>query len=161
MPRRVPSLGPRGEGWVVAQFALVAALVAAAVSRRTAWPSGLVLPARTLGALLAVVGALVVIASLRSLGRALTPFPRPRSHAQLVETGPYRHVRHPLYLGALLALLGLSLLATSWPSLVLTAALALLWEGKSRVEEAWLETEFPSYAEYRRRTPGRLVPWLH
>jgi protein-S-isoprenylcysteine O-methyltransferase Ste14 len=90
----------------------------------------------------------------------LTPFPRPLPGAQLVESGAYRLVRHPIYGGLILGALGWGL-ATASP-LALGGALVLLafFDLKSRREEIWLAEQFADYGSYRART-HRLLPWLY
>ena len=95
----------------------------------------------------------------RTLGSNLTPFPQPRAGGELVEHGPFRYARHPIYAGGILFFTGLAL-ATSFAALVPTAVLALLWLGKSRNEEHRLAERFPAYAEYRKRVRGRFLPRL-
>jgi protein-S-isoprenylcysteine O-methyltransferase Ste14 len=90
----------------------------------------------------------------------MTPFPRPLPDAMLVETGPYAHVRHPVYGGALVLLVGLSLV-TSVAVLVVTVALGLLWVGKARVEEEHLVELVPGYPAYCARVPRRILPGLY
>lgn len=99
-------------------------------------------------------------ASTRSLGTALTPLPRPLEEARLVEHGLYRSLRHPIYVGLLLAALGWSLLFESPISLAASGALAVVLDLKARREEAWLLERYPGYADYRRRT-RRFVPRLY
>jgi protein-S-isoprenylcysteine O-methyltransferase Ste14 len=151
---RLPKLGPRGEGWVVAQFVLMAATVVAGFAR-PGWPVAV----RALGIAVAIVGAAYFVASARALGRSLTPFPKPRGRAELVERGPYRLVRHPIYGAGMVTFLGYGL-ATSVPALALAALLAVFWLPKSAVEERWLQARFAAYEDYRRRTPRRFLPWL-
>jgi protein-S-isoprenylcysteine O-methyltransferase Ste14 len=143
---RLPSLGPRGEGWVALQFALLAGIVFLGFegSDWHGWT-------RWLGVPLALGGAAGAVVSLRGLGPALTPLPFPGERAVLVDRGIYGVVRHPAYLFVVVAALGWSLVAGSVPSLALTAALALVLDLKSRREEAWLEERFPEYVSYRRR----------
>lgn len=80
---------------------------------------------------------------------------------ELVRTGPYAWVRHPIYSGLLLATLGTALVRGEVRGLI---ALAVLWFGfwiKSRVEEQFmLKTFGPAYAEYS-QTTGALIPRLH
>jgi protein-S-isoprenylcysteine O-methyltransferase Ste14 len=116
--------------------------------------------ARVGGLVLAAAGAVFFAASVRALGRALTPLPRPRAGGELVRGGPYALARHPIYGGVLAALLGLSIARLSWSAALVTALLAVLWNLKSRVEERWLEERYPGYADYRRRVRGRFLPFL-
>lgn len=85
------------------------------------------------------------------MGRSLTPFPTPPAHGRLVRSGPFRYVRHPIYVGGVLVFGGLSLVFSAW-GLVLTGVLAVFWIAKARHEERLLLERFPDYAEYRRTT---------
>jgi protein-S-isoprenylcysteine O-methyltransferase Ste14 len=114
---------------------------------------------RLVGVVLAAAGAVLAGWAGRAMGRSLTPFPRPRSDGGLVEHGPYRYARHPMYGGALLVFCGFAL-ATSLAALVPTAALGALWLFKSREEERRLAERFPGYAAYRSRVRGRFLPGL-
>jgi protein-S-isoprenylcysteine O-methyltransferase Ste14 len=154
----IPSLGPRGEGWVWIQLALLLAIVVALVVGPR-WPDGVQAAFVVAGALLALAGAAIGFAAGRALGSGLVPHPKPPSGSELVERGPYRHVRHPFYSGALLFSAGLSL-AFSQLALVLTLALAVVWALKAVVEERFLVEAHPEYADYARRTRSRLVPYL-
>ena len=124
------------------------------------WPEPLERPFAYGGSALAVVGAILAYVSGRRLGRSLTPFPRPKRGGELVERGPYRLVRHPIYGAGLLFFLGYSLFA-SVPALVLTGGLAALWARKAALEEEWMAERHPEYADYRRRTPHRFFPGLY
>jgi protein-S-isoprenylcysteine O-methyltransferase Ste14 len=144
---------------VVAQFALMgAALVAIAVPPD--WPSSARTVLAVVGVALVIGGAAFAVAAGRSLGRAMTPYPRPLEGAELVETGPYRVVRHPVYTGGLLFFLGWSLIAGP-VALAVTLALAVLWSGKIAVEERHLRAAHPGYDDYARRVPRRLVPGVY
>jgi protein-S-isoprenylcysteine O-methyltransferase Ste14 len=147
----------RGTGWVVAQFALIAAVFAAALVP-PAWPESARGALSLVGIVLAVSGAAVAIWAARTLGRSLTPFPRPTATGSLVERGPYRAVRHPMYSGGILFFLGWSLFAGP-VALALTACLIVLWALKARVEEAHLsERDATVFAAYAHRVRYRLVP---
>jgi protein-S-isoprenylcysteine O-methyltransferase Ste14 len=142
--------------WVVAQFALIG-LVAAGI---VAGPRPHALAFHVVGALLTAIGLIVVAWARLALGRSFTVLPRPRTGGELVTSGPFRVVRHPVYLGATLLFVGLSLIY-SWPSLILSGALGLLWAAKARVEERYLAERFPEYEEYRRHVRRRLVPFVY
>lgn len=85
--------------------------------------------------------------------------PEPKADGRLATRGPYRHVRHPMYLAVLLATLGFCVgYATPWRWAAF-AALAAVLIVKLRIEERALAALHPSYAEYA-RTRKRLVPYV-
>jgi protein-S-isoprenylcysteine O-methyltransferase Ste14 len=143
----------------VAQFVLLA-LVPVAAFLPPPWPDGGRVVRIVAGALLAVLGAAVAVWAARALGRWLTPFPRPLAEAAVVDTGPYAYVRHPIYAGALVLLVGVALL-TSPAVLAVTAALALLWVGKAGVEEKHMAELVPGYHAYCARVRRRIVPGVY
>lgn len=155
---RLPSLGPRGEGWVAIQAVLlVVAVVAGALG--PSWDGALRVATSVGGTILLAAGLYLAVRGTRDLRQALTPLPYPRAGAELVETGAYAFVRHPIYGGLVIAATGWGLVTASLPALASAVALLGFFELKSRREEAWLETRFPGYAAYRTRT-RRLIPWI-
>ncbi len=157
---RLPSLGPRGEGWVLLQFVLLG-LVALAGGRGGSQLDGPVTWALVLGGLILGAGGAVLSArGLRDLGRNLTPVPYPRDGAELVETGVYGRVRHPIYGGLIAMAVAWGLMNASLLALLLAAVLALFFDLKSRREEAWLQARYIGYAEYTQRT-HRFFPRLY
>jgi protein-S-isoprenylcysteine O-methyltransferase Ste14 len=91
---RLPELGPHGEGWLVLQL-LLGAAIAGSGFVGVYWPGSLESFFAVLGLLIAVVGAPLVVLGVLSLGRSFTPLPRPR--ARLRHGGIFRLVRHPVY----------------------------------------------------------------
>lgn len=156
----VPALGPRGEGWVAAQLVLFAGIGLAGLASISSRPGGPIPIALAFGAAVTAVGLLMVVRAAADLGSNLTPFPRPRAVAALVDRGTYRFVRHPIYTGLVVAGVGWSSATISPLALVLTALLALLFDAKSRREEAWLVERLPEYAAYRART-RKFVPGIY
>ncbi len=132
----------RGDRWVVGQFVLFALIAAS-------WFVG---PGVTpLGFAVAAAGFLLAVWAGMTMGDSLSPFPRPRRDAQLVDRGPFRVLRHPIYVGGILFFAGLSLVFSVY-GLVLTAVLAVFWLAKARLEERHLRARFPEYEAYRERT---------
>lgn len=111
--------------------------------------------------IVAVAAAVVLaVGGVRALGAGLTPYPEPVRDAALVDHGVYRLVRHPLYGAVALGAVGGALLAASlWPALG-AVVLTVFFFAKSTFEERRLERAHPGYADYRRRVPRRMVPWL-
>lgn len=139
------SRSDRGGGWVLAQTVLVVLMVVL-VFLPPYWPR----QSSFVGIPLAAVGALGFIWAARSLGKSLTPYPRPRESGELIVTGPYRFIRHPIYVAGFLFFLGVGL-SSSLPATLGAIALGALWWRKAAVEEAHLAARFPEYADYRTR----------
>lgn len=150
-------MGQRGASWVLVQAALLLMLVfAPAGSARWAYESGFHLA----GWIVGLVGVLILLWSAFNLGRSFTPFPRPVADGELATHGVYRLVRHPMYFAALLISVGLTLITTSMPRLLVTLLLFIFFDLKSRREERWLVERYPAYRQYQQRVK-RLIPWLY
>lgn len=106
------------------------------------------------------VGVLVAGAGGMRLGSALTPTPIPKDGAELVTTGVYRFVRHPIYTGVVLAALGLVVLGASAGHIVGWIALFVVLSIKASGEEAMLAERHPGYEVYKKST-GRLMPKIN
>jgi len=159
MPR-IPSLGPRGEGWLALQvIAMVSVALAYGASPDRSTPGP---PTWAIGWVGLLVGAVLVIGGSTRLSQAgsFDVLPKPRADGELVEAGAYRFVRHPIYAGLIVGGLGLALLRGSVPTLLATLVLAVILDVKRRREEDWLLTRFPSYADYRRRVKA-LIPLIY
>jgi protein-S-isoprenylcysteine O-methyltransferase Ste14 len=106
------------------------------------------------GSLLALAGVAVVVRSRATLGAAWSFAPRADQGTGLVTTGPYRLVRHPIYLGLALFSLGEALAFASWPAttiVVCGVVPTLVW--RARAEERLLGRIFgEGYDSYRKRT---------
>jgi protein-S-isoprenylcysteine O-methyltransferase Ste14 len=142
------------------QFVLFAFIAVAGWVGGEAWSGTLATATSLAGLVLLAVGALLAGTGLLALGSELTPMPRPREQAQLVHSGVYAHVRHPIYGGIITLALGWGLVSASPVALLLTAVLAGFFELKSRREEAWLIEHDDGYAGYMLRT-RRFFPRLY
>jgi protein-S-isoprenylcysteine O-methyltransferase Ste14 len=156
----LPSLGPRGEGWVLVQGILFVLVVAAGVSLGGAWAREARTVTTIVAAVLMVAGAVLALSGVVELRDAFTPLPRPRDGAYLVDTGAYRLVRHPVYGGIVMAALGWGLFSASPISIGLALVLLAFFRLKSAREEAWLAEAYPGYDAYRARTK-RLIPFIY
>ena len=107
--------------------------------------------------LLVIAGTVFAICAVLVLGRSISLLPEAR---RLVTKGPYALVRHPLYLGEIIAVAGVALQCLSaWALLLLGLVWAfLLW--RMKYEEHVLFQSFPEYGDYMART-ARLVPGVY
>jgi protein-S-isoprenylcysteine O-methyltransferase Ste14 len=112
------------------------------------------------GAAFMLAGSGLLVAGFLRLGSNLTPLPYPRPQAILVQTGPYRLVRHPMYVGGIVLAYGWALVVRGWLTLVYATVLFVFLDIKSTREERWLADKFPDYPDYQRRV-RKLIPFIH
>ena len=116
--------------------------------------ASMALPLALSGCLLALAGAALVLRSRAELGPAWSFVPKADQGTGLVTTGPYRLVRHPIYLGLALLAMGEALAFGSWPALMIVlSGVVPTFAWRARAEEKLLSRTFGErYAVYRQRT---------
>lgn len=93
-----------------------------------------------------------------ALGRNWSATVQLKQGHELVTTGPYRWVRHPIYTGMLTGVLGSALALGEWRGLVALALVLASFSYKLRHEESWMREQFgAAYVDYMRRTKA-LIP---
>jgi len=112
------------------------------------------------GAVITCVGLSLTNWSRARLGRYWSGVVALKQDHRLIQSGPYRVVRHPLYTGIILAAIGLALCITTWSSVVGVVLLTLCFERRAHKEDALLASEFGAEFEIYRQRTGRLVPRL-
>ncbi|HET9863364.1 MAG TPA: isoprenylcysteine carboxylmethyltransferase family protein [Steroidobacteraceae bacterium] len=145
--------------WVTIVLAVTAGIYASYHAPRAAIGSRLVF---WLGCGLFALGLLLRWYAIFYLGRYFTVNVAIHSRHEVIDTGPYRHIRHPAYAGALLAFLGLGLCLGNWLSmalLMLPIAWAFGWR-MSTEERALSDALGAPYTNYMRRTK-RLAPYIY
>jgi protein-S-isoprenylcysteine O-methyltransferase Ste14 len=80
-----------------------------------------------------------------------------RGH-QVITGGPYRYVRHPMYVGIVLLFPCMTLFLGSWWASVPATLIAMLMVIRTALEDRTLQAELPGYAEYAQRVRYRLLP---
>jgi protein-S-isoprenylcysteine O-methyltransferase Ste14 len=151
--------GTRGEWYVVAQMILMA-LVFFGPRGAGAWRFLPTMFGTGFGLLLILIGGILLPAGVAKIGKNRTALPHPKEGSILIQTGPYRIVRHPMYSGGLMIALGFALITHSWLTLCYVLILYLFLDIKSRREERWLIEKFPEYKDYQKRVK-KLVPGVY
>jgi protein-S-isoprenylcysteine O-methyltransferase Ste14 len=125
----------------------------------------LLLPARKplqmAGVVLAYAGLPLTIWSRARLGRYWSGVVALKHDHRLIQSGPYRLVRHPLYSGLILGAVGWGLCVTTWTSLLGVLSLVTCLERRAYKEDAFLASEFGAEFEAYRQRTGRLIPRLN
>jgi protein-S-isoprenylcysteine O-methyltransferase Ste14 len=117
---------------------------------------------RYTGLIITAIGGFVRVATVFELGHRFSIFVVLQPDHRLKTDGFYQFVRHPSYLGALLAMAGWALIFRSTIGLLLTAAMCVPIIARIRAEEEFLVREFgDQYRAYQQHTRWRLLPFLH
>lgn len=162
MPQTSWWKGAHGEWYVVAQIVLFV-LVVFGPRAWLGWPMW-TSPYTQLGSIgggiLLLLGGLLIVAGILRMGANLTAVPYPKEQATLIETGPYRLVRHPMYSGAILVAFSWAFLVHGWLTVSYAMVLFVFFDVKARREEQWLKEKFSGYAAYQKRV-RKLIPFIY
>jgi len=116
-------------------------------------------PVTLLGTLLTLLGMLGTFYCRSYLGRFWTAETTLQPGHQVVDSGPYGVVRHPIYTTALMMYLGTVLVFATWWNWLVYGLLVVAYVLKTRSEEVFLAANLaPDYWEYQRRVRYRLIP---
>ena len=122
------------------------------------WPAGLW--PFWLGAAVTIAGLLFAVWARVHLGRNWSRSVTIKQGHELITTGPYAVVRHPIYTGILTGFLGMAIAISQVRGFIVFVLIFLVFWFKLRMEEEWMRTQFgETYATYARQTAA-LVPYL-
>ena len=102
-----------------------------------------------LGILIIIISFIIMLVSIKDLGRNLSPFPRPLNNSNLVTTGIYRFTRHPMYYSLIFISFGIFITKLSFYYLFLSISLGLIIKFKIALEEKYLINKFKNYFLYK------------
>ena len=102
-----------------------------------------------LGILIIISAFIIMLVSIKDLGRNLSPFPRPINNSKLVTTGICRFTRHPMHYSLIFFSIGVFIIKLSIYYLFLTIILALIIKFKIALEEKYLMNKFNNYLLYK------------
>ena len=100
------------------------------------------------GFLLIIISSIAMLIAIKDLGSNLSPFPKPIVNGNLITSGIYRFIRHPMYYSLILISFGFFLTKLSFYHLGLTISLALIIKFKIILEEKYLNKKFKNYFLY-------------
>ena len=101
------------------------------------------------GFLIIIIASIILIVSIKDLGKNLSPFPRPLKNSNLVNTGIYRFTRHPMYYSLISISFGVFTTKLSTYYLFLSISLGLIIKFKIALEEQYLNNKFKNYLLYK------------
>jgi protein-S-isoprenylcysteine O-methyltransferase Ste14 len=110
-----------------------------------------------LSSICVVGGTLLMLLTISHLGKSFSLAPQART---IVRTGPYRWIRHPLYLGEEIAILGTVLQVFAPVTVAIFFIHLAVQMCRIFYEERLLQQVLPAYASYGRAAPWRLVPYV-
>jgi protein-S-isoprenylcysteine O-methyltransferase Ste14 len=164
LARRI-NAGPRAESeksqkgvQVLASCVFMAAMIVPSLDHRLSW-SAVPLTLVVAGDFLVALGFLIVFRVFRENTFAAATIAVTRGQ-NVVSTGPYALVRHPMYTGALVMLLGTPLALGSWWGLLVFIPMVFTIVWRAREEERFLLKNLSGYPEYCRKVRYRLVPFV-
>ncbi|MEO7835252.1 MAG: isoprenylcysteine carboxylmethyltransferase family protein [Ginsengibacter sp.] len=109
------------------------------------------------GIFFSVAGIIISFASVVALNKNLSAFPTPKQSAQLIQSGIYKYIRHPIYSGILFFTFGFSMYSENTLRLIIFLMLLILFRFKAAYEEKLLQDKFPNYNDYK-KTVGMFLP---
>ncbi len=104
----------------------------------------------SVGILIIIISSIIMLLAIKDLGRNLSPFPRPKKNSNLVNTGIYRFIRHPMYYSLIFISFGVFLTKLSIYYLFLSVSLFLIIKLKISLEEQFLKNKFKNYYFYKK-----------
>jgi len=149
-----------GVGWVVAQGVIFAFFLVAVVFGSSIEDTPGLIFAQIVGLVVGVLGTAISVWALSAHRWRVSPLPKPMNGAQLIDSGPYRYVRHPMYTGIVVFTLGVGLAYANPVALLSSVTFLVFFMAKSGREEEMLVEELTDYRKYRSRVPWRIIPFV-
>jgi protein-S-isoprenylcysteine O-methyltransferase Ste14 len=142
---------------LLASLVFIGAMILPSLDHRFSW-SAVALPAVVAGEVLTGLGFLIVFLVFRENTFTAATIAVARGQ-EVVSTGPYAIVRHPMYSGALVMLFGTPLALGSWWGLMMFIPMLFTIAWRARDEERFLSKNLIGYREYCQTVRYRLVPF--
>jgi len=133
--------------------------IIAGLDERWGWDPAIGLSLQSVGLILTILGHALVVWAMgaNAFFSPLVRIQKERGHTVAIG-GPYRLIRHPGYLGAIIFTVGIPLLLGSWWAIIPGLAADVLYILRTKLEDQTLVEELPGYQEYTQQTKYRLFP---
>ena len=142
----------------LASIAFIAVIVFPAIDHRLGW-STVPLYIVVIGNVFVALGLLIVFLVFRE-NTFTSAVIEVGAEQKVVSTGPYSFVRHPMYIGAIIMLLGIPVALGSWFGLLMVIPITLVIVFRLLDEESFLAKNLNGYIEYRNKVKSRLIPFI-
>lgn len=141
----------RDKTYVFIQFSAIILIVI--LSKVSIWTN-------VLASSLFIVGLVIAFIPISQKRFRVNVFPRPTENMQLITSGIYRYIRHPMYLSVLLVTFSLIVVDIKLITLGIWFVLLINLIGKMNYEEAQMEKSYPEYFDYKKNSK-RLIPYIY
>lgn len=143
---------------VLASISFIALIVVPAIDHRLAWSA---VPPRVVAAgdILIALGFFIVFLVFKA-NTYTSGIIEVAPDQTIITTGPYALVRHPMYIGAIIMLVGIPLALGSWWGLLAVVPITAVVIWRLLDEERFLAKNLPGYSDYRNKVRYRLVPLI-
>ena len=98
---------------------------------------------------LIILALIIIVFSVKDLGKSLSPMPRPKENSKLITSGIYRLFRHPMYYSLIIISLSLFIKSLTIYNLILSILLTFIITNKIKIEEEYLTKKFHNYTLYK------------
>jgi len=143
--------------WVWSQYFLMLSLLILSPITSIGTPGLITI---SIGFFLISISAITGISGVLVLGKNRKSGPEPNPDSQLITTGIYSIIRHPLYLSLILFYTGWAIIWRSVGGGIGTIVLTVFLDRKARLEEELLQKKFEMYSDYTKKT-ARFIPWIY
>ena len=98
---------------------------------------------------LIILSLILIIFSVKDLGKSLSPMPRPKENSKLITNGIYSAIRHPMYYSLIIISYSLFIKSFTIYNLILSILLTFIISNKIKIEEEYLTKKFHNYISYK------------